>query len=230
MRMPSPKTYVSSSWGKRNLFTSCAPPIGQTDGSSPLELCMEPKAEEVRRAAVAVISRVRDALISEGKVCLLRDRQAVKDFENPLRRVIQAPVTEEEAQPAGGEIIAMRPRKRIDVSRDTNGVFGMTPSAPFNERTRRERTINLREHESLGFAVTPARANVRADIFADLDLCTDSEPLLELGAAHGRQIRCSRRGSAQSDRIIVFARANAIAEHQHARHGGFAGKLVRQFK
>src|SRR6266513_5430262 len=176
MRIPSPKTYVSSSWGKRNLFTSCAPPIGQTDGSSPLELCMEPKAEEVRRAAVAVISRVRDALISEGEVCLLRDRQAVEDFDDPLRRVIQAPVAEKEPQPARGEIIAMRPRKRIEVSRDPYGVFGTTPSAPFNERARRERTINLREHESLGFAVTPARAHVRADILADLDLRTDPEP------------------------------------------------------
>src|SRR2546425_735452 len=61
---------------------------------------MEPKAEKVRRAAVAVVARVRDALISEGEVRLLHDRQAVKDFENPLRRVIQAPVAEEEAQPA----------------------------------------------------------------------------------------------------------------------------------
>src|SRR3989454_1782543 len=195
-----------------------------------LQLCMEPKAEKVRRAAVAVVARVRDALISEGGVRLLHDRQAVKDFENPPRRVIQAPVAEEEAQPARGEIIAMRPRKPIDVSRNTYGVFGTTPSAPFDEATRRERTINLREHESLGLAVTPARADVRADIFAELDLCTDSEALLELGPAHRRHIRRSRRSSAQSDRVIEFARANAIAERQHARDGGLAGKLVRQFE
>src|SRR6267378_1418209 len=185
---------------------------------------MEPKTEKVRRAAVAVIARVRDALISEGDVRLLHDRQAVEDFENLLRRVIQTPVAEEEAQPAGGEIIAMRPRKPIDVSRNTYGVFGTTPSAPFNERTRRERTINLREHESLGLAVTPARAHVRADILADLDLCTDPEPLLRLRVAHQRHIRRDRRSSAQSDRVTVFARANAIAERQHARHRGFAGK------
>src|SRR2546428_42929 len=105
---------------------------------------MEPKAEKVRRAAVAVVARVRDALISEGEVRLLHDRQAVKDFENPLRRVIQAPVAEEEAQPARGEIIAMRPRKPIDVSRNTYGVFGTTPSAAFDEATRRERTPGAR--------------------------------------------------------------------------------------
>src|SRR5712691_13339933 len=191
---------------------------------------MEPKAEEVRRAAVAVIARVRDALISEGEVRLLHDRQAVKDFEDPLRRVIQAPVAEEEAQPARGEIIAMRPRKPIDVSRDTYGVFGTTPSAPFNESTRRERTIDLREHESLGFAVTTARTHVRADILADLDLRTESEPLFELGPAHRLHIRRSRRSSAQSDRVIVFACANAIAEHQHADDGRLARKLVRQFE
>src|SRR5882672_10712307 len=166
---------------------------------------MEPKAEKVRRAAVAVIARVRDALISEGNVRLLHDRQAVEDFEDLLRRVIQTPVAEKEAQPPRGEIIAMRPRKPIDVSRNTYGVFGTTPAAPFKEPTRRERTINLREHECLGLAVTPARAQVRADILADLDLCTDPEPFLELGPAHRRHIRRSRRGSAQSDRLIVFA-------------------------
>src|SRR5438552_1680170 len=123
---------------------------------------MEAKAEKARRAAVAVIARVSDALIPEGEVRPFRDRQAVKDFEDLLRRVIQAPVAKEEAQPARGEIIAMRPRKPIDVSRDPYGVFGTTPSAAFNERTRRERTINLREHESLGLAVTPARAHVEA--------------------------------------------------------------------
>src|SRR5882762_20850 len=197
---------------------------------SHLQLCMEPKAEKVRRAAVAVIARVRDALISEGEVRLLHDRQAVKDFEDPLRRVIQVPVAEEETQPAGGEIIAVRTRKPVDVSRYTDGVFGTTPSAPFNERTRRERTINLREHESLGFSVAPACADVRADIFADLDLCTDSEPLLELDPAHRRYIRRSRRSSAQSDCVSVIARVNAIAEHQHARDGRLAGKLVRQFE
>src|SRR5882762_7930935 len=153
---------------------------------------MEPKTEKVRRAAVAVIARVRDALISEGDVRLFHDCQAVKDFEDPLRRVIQAPIAEEEAQPARGEIIAMRPRKPIDVTRNPYGIFGTTPSAPFNEPTRRERTINLREHESLGLAVTPARAQVRADILADLDLCTDPEPLLELGPAHRRHIRRDR--------------------------------------
>src|SRR6266850_3819853 len=162
---------------------------------------MEPNAEKVRRAAVAVIARVRDALTAEGEVRLLHDRQAVKDFEDPFRRVIQAPVAEEEAETAGGEIIAVRTRKPVDVSRNTDGVFGTTPSAPFNERTRRERTINLREHESLGFSVTPARAHVRADILADLDLCTDPEPLLELGPAHRRHVRRSCR-SAQSDRVI----------------------------
>src|SRR5437879_11126119 len=140
---------------------------------------MEPKAEKVRRAAVAVIARVRDALISEGDVRLLHDRQAVEDFEDLLRRVIQTPVAEEETQPAGGEVIAMRPRKPIDVSRDPYGVFGTTPSAPFNQRTRRERTINLREHESLGLAVTPARAHVRADLLADLDLGTAPEATLD---------------------------------------------------
>src|SRR2546422_861187 len=138
---------------------------------------MEPKAEKVRRAAVAVIARVSDALIPEGEVRLFRDRQAVKDFEDLLRRVIQAPVAKEEAQPA-----------------------------------RRERTINLREHESLGLAVTPARAHVRADILADPDLCTDPEALLELGPAHRRHIRRGSRSSAQSDRVIVFACGNAIAE------------------
>src|SRR6267378_3101374 len=126
-----------------------------------LQLGVEPKAEKVRRAAVAVIARVRDALIPEGDVRLLHDRQAVKDFEDPLRRVIQAPVAEEEAQPARGEVIAMGTRKPVDVSRNTDGVFGTTPSAPFKERTRRERTINLREHESLAFAVAPACADVR---------------------------------------------------------------------
>src|SRR5207302_6777557 len=128
-----------------------------------------------------------------------------KDSEDPLRRVIQAPVAEEKARPASGEIIAMRPRKRIEVSRDTDGVLATTPCAPFNERTRRERTINFREHERLGFAVTPARAHVRADILADLDLCTDPEPLLELGPAYRRHVRRSRCSSAQSDRVIEFA-------------------------
>src|SRR5256886_6258536 len=146
---------------------------------------MEPKAEKVRRAAVAVIARVRDALIPEGEVRLFHDRQAVKDLEDLLRRVIQAPVAKEEAQPARGEIIAMRPRKPIDVSRDPYRVFGTTPSAPFNERTRRERTINLREHESLGLAVTPARAHVRADILADLDLCTDRKST-RLNSSHSQ--------------------------------------------
>src|SRR5437763_9102866 len=145
---------------------------------------MEPKTEKVRRAAVAVIARVRDALISEGEVRLLHDRQAVKEFEDLLRGVIQAPVAKEKAQPARGEIIAMRPRKRIDVSRDPYGVFGTTPSAPFNERTRRERTINFREHESLGLAVTPARAHVRADILPDLDLCTYNRKSTRLNSSH----------------------------------------------
>src|SRR5207247_9653113 len=124
----------------------------------------------------------------------------------------------------------MRPRKPIEVSRDPYGVFGTSPSAPLNERTRRERTINLRELDSLGLAVTPARAHVRADILADLDLCTDPEALLELGPAHRRHIRRSRCSSAQSDCVIVFACGNAIAEHQRARYGGLAGKLVRQFE
>ena len=64
---------------------------------------MEPKTEKVRRAAVAVIARVRDALISEGEVRLLHDRQAVKEFEDLLRSVIQAPVAKEKAQPARGD-------------------------------------------------------------------------------------------------------------------------------
>src|SRR5205807_3559977 len=197
-------------------------------GCSPLELCMQPKAEEIRRAAVAVISRVRDALISEGEVRLIRDRHAVEDFEDPLRRVIQAPVAKEKSQPASGEIIAMRPRKRIEVSRGTYCVFATTPCAPSNERTRRERTINLREHESLGFAVTPARAHVRADTLADLDLRTDPEPLLELRPAHRRHVRRSRCSCAQSNRVIEFACADAIAEREHARDGRLAGKLVGQ--
>src|SRR5467141_2166929 len=149
---------------------------------------MEPKTEKVRRAAVAVIARVRDALISEGDVRLFHDCQAVKDFEDPLRRVIQAPIAEEEAQPARGEIIAMRPRKPIDVTRNPYGIFGTTPSAPFNEPTRRERTINLREHESLGLAVTPARAHVRAQVFAQFHLCAQAKTLLRLRVAHQRQI------------------------------------------
>src|SRR5437667_9436932 len=171
---------------------------------------MEPKAEKVRRAGVVVIARVRDALISEGEVRLLHDRQAVKEFEDLLRGVIQAPVAKEKAQPARGEIIAMRPRKPIDVSRDPYGVFGTTPSAPFNERTRRERTINFREHESLGLAVTPARAHVRPDILPDPDLSTYPEAPLELAPAHRRHVRRSRCSSAQSDCVIVFACGNAI--------------------
>src|SRR5438552_5077574 len=166
---------------------------------------MEAKAEKVRRAAVAVIARVSDALIPEGEVRPFRDRQAAKAFEERFRRVIQAAGAKEDAQPARGEIIAMRPRKPIDVSRDPYGVFGTTPSAAFNERTRRERTINLREHESFGLAVTPARAHVRADILADLDLGTDPEALLELGPAHRHHIRRRRRTSTKSDLVIVFA-------------------------
>src|SRR6266446_237691 len=153
-----------------------------------LQLCVEPKAEKASRAAVAVIARVRDALIPEGDVRLLHDRQAVKDFEDPLRRVIQAPVAEEEAQPARGEVIAMRPGKPIDVSRNTYGVFGTTPAAPFNEPTRRERTIYLREHESLGLAVAPARAHIRAHVFAQFHLCAQAKTLLRLRVAHQRQI------------------------------------------
>src|SRR5438552_17569535 len=173
---------------------------------------MEAKAEKARRAAVAVIARVSDALIPEGEVRPFRDRKAVKDFEDLLRHVMQAPVAKEEAQPARGEIMAMRPRKPIDVSRDPYGVFGTTPSAPFNERTRRERTINFREHESLGLAVTPARAHVRADILPDLDLCTYPEAPLELGPAHRRHVRRACRSPAQGDRVVEFASGNAIAE------------------
>src|SRR5438034_7799770 len=100
---------------------------------------MDAKAEKVRRAAVAVIARVSDALIPEGEVRPFRDRQAVKDFEDLLRRVIQAPVAKEEAQPARGEIIAMRPRKPIDVSRDPYGVFGRSE----------EHTSELQSHSDL---------------------------------------------------------------------------------
>src|SRR3989442_8095660 len=100
----------------------------------------------------------------------------------------------------------------IDGIREPSVVIGPPLPSPLNEGPRRERTINLREHESLGLAVTPARAHVRADILADLDLCTDPEALLELGPARRRHIRRGSRSSAQSDRVIVFACGNAIAE------------------
>ena len=60
----------------------------------------------MHRAAVGVVGRVDGKLIVEGKVETGRHPHIVVGLRHPLRRVVQAAVPSDEADPAGFQIVA----------------------------------------------------------------------------------------------------------------------------
>src|SRR5260221_9705449 len=84
----------------------CGRPIpSRSEGLS--EFDVQPRGEDVDRAAILVVSGIADELVVEAQRHRLDHAIAVVGLDNALRRVAETPVADEDAGAAGGEKIAM---------------------------------------------------------------------------------------------------------------------------
>ena len=68
----------------------------------------------MHRAAVGVVGGVGDQLVIRGQRQRLVERVRIIGFENPFAPVVERAVADQDAEPAGGDEIAMVARQRID--------------------------------------------------------------------------------------------------------------------
>src|SRR5882757_8310396 len=153
--------------------------------------------DDARRTAVGVVARIRNPLEVGGEPGVLCDIEAVIGLEDDFRPIVERPVTEEEPEPPGGKVIAVRGGKAVARVGDSKSVPGSAERRSFHRHPSRERSIDLGESVSLGLAVGPARPAEQAHARGDFLLEIHPEPALDaLHRAHrvdiGRPARLSR--------------------------------------
>src|SRR6266852_7461825 len=72
------------------------------------EFDVQTRGEEVDGTAILVVSGIADELVVEAQRHRLDHAIAVVSLDDALGRVVETPVADEDAGPAGGEEIAMR--------------------------------------------------------------------------------------------------------------------------
>src|SRR6476619_6394682 len=120
------------------------------------EFAVQPAREDVDRSAVGIVGGIGDELIVGGQRQLLVERVCVIGFEDSLAPVVELAVSDQNAEPAGGDEIAMVSRQRVDGAADPDHVVGPAPFGALERKAKRERGIDIGERHDLGLAVVPA--------------------------------------------------------------------------
>src|SRR5579871_369544 len=129
-----------------------------------LEFAVQPAREDRDRPAIGVVGGVVDELIIGGEGHALADRIGVIGFENLLRTIVQLAITDQQAEAAGGEEVAMRLRQSVDRTADANGVVASSPIAALDGKPAGQAAIDVSERQDLVLAIIPARAREQADV------------------------------------------------------------------
>ena len=79
------------------------------------------------RATIGIVSGVGDELVVGRQRDLLGERVGVIGFEDALLAVIELPIADQRAEPAGGDEVAMIVRQRVDRAGDSDRVIWPPP-------------------------------------------------------------------------------------------------------
>src|SRR5579872_2681419 len=144
---------------------------------------VNPDSAEPHGAAVLVVPGIADILDvraelqADGVVAgLPRQLCAVEHLENLLVPVAQSSVTQQEATPAGHQIVPVRSGKSFGDGGDSQSVLTARPVSARNLRAHAGNLINFSERETLRLAIVPPEAHEQTG------LTVIGERLLEIDA------------------------------------------------
>ena len=146
---------------------------------------VEARGEKVCWTAIAAIGEVFHVLIVERDSNGLRNNHRVKDFDCPLRRVVQSTVTDQEAQAALGEEGTVRRRDRIHAGSCAHRIVWPPPTRSLQGKAARERPFDITEGTTFAAPVVKARVGKGAQIVRD--------GLLKFGIKTALAARSARR-------------------------------------
>src|SRR5260221_732071 len=140
---------------------------------------------------------------------------------------VERPVAQEEPEPPGGEVIAVRGGKSAAHVGDSESVPRSTECPAFDRYASGERSIDLGESVSLGLAVGPARPAEQAHARGDFLLEIDPEPALDaLGRAHGVYIGRPARLSREIQGVLIARHSRDVAEGEKTHLARAFGQSV----
>src|SRR5260221_3208565 len=143
---------------------------------------------------VRVVGGIADALGIEREERVLAERHAVIGLDDLLRPIVDAALSDEEAEPARGDVVAMRARQLVANERDAHPAFRASPALARELRADRDGAIDLRERVRLRLAVVPARAHETAQPVGELRLGVARDGLLAGELSHLREVGRAPRG------------------------------------
>jgi hypothetical protein len=102
--------------------------VGNESACGHSEIQVQPRAEEVDRPAIVVVSRVGDVLIVDRPVYALDDFRAVVNFVDILGMVAQSAIAKKSTQSARGQICRVCAGQSVVNVRNANGIVGAMPA------------------------------------------------------------------------------------------------------
>jgi hypothetical protein len=98
---------------------------------------------------VGVVGRVGDELVVDGQPGGVEQRLRVIGFEDALGPIVERPVADQRAKPAGGDEVAVIGREGVDGAADADGVVLATPRRALDRAPARLRSMSVKAMISL---------------------------------------------------------------------------------
>src|SRR5215469_5490895 len=151
-------------------------------------LCSRPRVSEFdvgaegrddHGAAVAVVSRVVDVLEPGSEVDPAPDVQRVVGLDDVFPAVVEASVTEKEAQTPGREIVLMILLDGVGNEGDAGAVLFAMPPRAVGADAQRDRLIVFGVGEGFGLSVVPSDAGESREVRREILLQVEAESVLQ---------------------------------------------------
>src|SRR5580704_6433049 len=146
--------------------TGTAP--GTSTGSDRSEARPQSSAEDVYRPAHGVVGGIVEELVVGGHDEPLAELESVVGFDDVLRGVAERAVADQDAEPAGCQIVGVVRRDLVHDAGNAHAIVRPAPRRALDRQAEQQAGVDVGEGTDLAAAVIPAEAPEQADTVGDL--------------------------------------------------------------